>query len=140
MYTAVLMIHSLLRWLVLASVAARVAIAGQGLATGRETAQPLDRRGSLVALILADTQMLLGLLLWGVLSPMVSQARSDIGAAMKDGVLRWPLVEHPTMMILALVAVHVGQVMTKRGAKHATVLGVYGVALLVLLVGSFRHG
>jgi hypothetical protein len=141
-YPMLLMAHSLLRWLVLSAVAVRVAVGWHGVATGREPGGP-DRRASLVAMILTDLQLTLGLLLWAVFSPVVSQARGDIGAAMKDGALRWPLVEHPTLMIVAVGLVHVAHVLTKRASAPAQLrapAAVSTIALLALLAGSFRHG
>lgn len=138
MYGIALMVHSLLRWVVYVGVAVRAAVGWHGVATGRAPGGP-DRRASLVAMILADLQMTLGLLLWGVLSPVVSQARGDMGAAMKDGTLRWPLVEHPTLMIVAVVLVHVAHVLTKRAttpAGHRNPAIVATLALLALLGGS----
>lgn len=142
MYPLVLMAHSLLRWLVYVAVAVRVAVGWQGVATGREPGGP-DRRASLVAMILVDVQLTLGVLLWGFLSPVVAQGRAAMGPAMKDGALRWPLVEHPTLMVLAVVLVHVAHVLTKRAttsAQHRNPAIVATIALVALLAGSLVRG
>ena len=140
MYPMVLMTHSLVRWLVLGAVAVRAAVGLHGAATGRAPGGP-DRRASLAAMILTDLQLTLGLLLWAVLSPVVGQARGDVGAAMKDGGLRWALVEHPTLMVVGVGLVHVAHVLTKRAATPAQHRGpaiAATLALLALLAGSMR--
>ena len=50
-------------------------------------------------MIALDLQMLLGLLLYGMLSPFTRQAMQDFGAAMRDSTLRFWAVEHLTMML-----------------------------------------
>jgi hypothetical protein len=141
-FSIVYTVHSLLRWLVLVGVAVRAGVGWYGLVTGREPGGP-DRRASLVSVILTDVQLTVGLLLWGFLSPTVSAARSDMGAAMKNGGLRWVLVEHPTLMVFAVVLIHVGQVLTKRATtsrQHALPALLATVALAAMLVGMVRHG
>lgn len=140
MYPIVLMAHSLLRWLVLVAVAVRTAVGWHGVATGRAPGAP-DRRASLVAMILTDLQLTLGVLLWAVASPLVAQARGDVGAAMKDHALRWPLVEHPTLMVVAVVLVHVAHVWTKRATgpqAHRGPALVATLALIAMTIGTFR--
>jgi hypothetical protein len=139
-YPMLLMVHSLFRWVVLVGVAVRTAVGWHGAVTGRAPGGP-DKRASLVAMILTDLQLTLGLLLWTV-SPVVSQARGDMGAAMKSGALRWPLVEHPTLMVVAVVLVHVAHVLTKRATEprqHRGPAIVATIALLAMLAGTVRH-
>ena len=68
-------------------------------------------------MIALDVQVLLGLLLYGSLSPFTAQAMSDFGAAMRDPVLRFWAVEHFTMMLSAAVLVHVGRVLARKTAS-----------------------
>ncbi len=141
MYPIALMTHSLLRWLVLVGVAVRAGVGWHGVVTGRAPGGP-DRRASLVAMILTDLQLTLGVVLWGFLSPVVQQGRSNMGAAMKDGAVRWPLVEHPTIMVVAVALVHVAHVLTKRAttpAQHRGPAIVATLALIAMLAGAFRH-
>lgn len=137
MYGAVLFIHSLLRWVVLLSVLTAVAAAGFSVATKRSYGKR-DRIFGLVATISVDLQLLLGLLLYTVLSGYTQAAMGNLGAAMKDRVWRFWVVEHPFAMILAVVFVHVGQVRTRRAAdakKQGTALLWFALALVVVLLG-----
>lgn len=141
MYLLTLLVHSMiLRWLVLLAVLVRAVTAGLSRSRGAAWS-PFDRRLSLIAMILADTQVLVGFVMYAFLSPNTHQAFADPGAAMKNGTLRFYLVEHPTIMILAVAALHVGNVLTKRASddrRRFTVTAVSaGIALLFLLVGMF---
>jgi hypothetical protein len=140
-YPLVLMAHSLLRWLVYVAVAVRVAVGWQGVATGREPGGPDRRvpRGDDPGRRPAHARRVVV----GFLSPVVAQGRAAMGPAMKDGALRWPLVEHPTLMVLAVVLVHVAHVLTKRAttsAQHRNPAIVATIALVALLAGSLVRG
>ncbi|HVH27475.1 MAG TPA: hypothetical protein VM818_11970 [Vicinamibacterales bacterium] len=135
MYTLVLFLHSWLRWLALGAGLAAVLAA---LGKGGEDVRRLERRG-LVFMIALDTQLLLGLLLYGLLSPFTSQAMQDFGGAMRDPLLRFWAVEHFTMMLMAAILVHVGRVLARNtadaGKKRKRMLVCFGLALLLILVG-----
>ncbi len=137
MYPVALVVHSLLRWLVLVAVLGRTARGATGWATGAAYGKT-DRILALVAMITVDLQMTLGFLLFGV-SPRVAAALADPAAAMKEASLRQVLVEHPVLMIGAVVAVHVGFAFAKRAAddrrKHrASALG-FGLGAVLALAG-----
>jgi hypothetical protein len=134
MYTLVLFLHSWLRWLALgAGVAALFAAFGKG----GDDLRRLERRG-LIFMIALDTQLLLGLLLYGRLSPFTSQAMQDFGGAMRDPTLRFWAVEHFTMMLVAAILVHVGRVLARKAVdaekKRKRMLVCFGVALLLILM------
>lgn len=133
-YAAMLALHSVLRWAVLAAVGARIGLAATSLS------KPFgvwDRRLGIAAIITLDVQFLLGVgMFWGV-SPATTAAMADIGAAMKEPFLRFWLVEHPIAMIAAVVLAHVGNVRIKRAvddaAKHKAALIFYSLALVLIL-------
>lgn len=135
-YVTVLAIHSLWRWVVLGAVVARLAraVAARGAPFAR-----LDKTLGLVAMIALDLQLLLGLALYLGLSPAVSAAEMDFGAAMKDPYLRFWSVEHATAMFLAIVFGHVANIRVKRAAddrhKHKAAMIGYGIALVLILAG-----
>lgn len=134
MYLTLLTVHSLVRWVVVA-----LALLGlvRGL-TGRDApwsaADETPRRWLPHAMTL---QLILGLGLYFGLSPLVTQARADMGAAMKDPTLRFWAVEHLVTMILALALVHIGGARTRRAtepaAKRRTMLTFFGLATLLVL-------
>lgn len=135
MYSTVLLLHSWLRWL------AVVAGFGATLAAIGKDSRALRRaeRWGLIFMIALDVQVLLGLLLYGTLSPFTAQAMSDFGAAMRDPALRFWAVEHFTLMLSAAVLVHVGRVLARKTAKadkkRKRLLICFGLALLLMLAG-----
>ena len=113
MYSAALVVHSWLRWIVLAlAVAASVrSLAGH---FGRRPWTAGDERLSLFLTIALDLQLLVGLSLYLFLSPFTTLAFNDFGAAMRDREMRFWAVEHLTLMLAAIVLVHVGRVVARR--------------------------
>jgi hypothetical protein len=139
MYELALTIHSILRLVVLALLLYALfrAIAGW---LGRKSWTDADRKAGLFLTIAADVQLLLGLLLYFVWSPFTQQARADMGAAMKDKELRFWAVEHLTIMLLALVAIHLTKVLARKAktdaAKHRRGAIGYALTLLLIIGGS----
>jgi hypothetical protein len=135
MYSAVLLLHSWLRWLALgAGVASVFAAFGKG----GDAVRSAERWG-LIFMIALDVQLLLGLLLYGTLSPFTTQAMQDFGGAMRDPLLRFWAVEHFTMMLGAAILVHVGRILARSAKdvekKRKRMLICFGIALLLILVG-----
>jgi hypothetical protein len=137
MYTAVLTIHSWLRWIAI--------ISGMGatLAVLRNRTQADDSvadRWGLIMMMVLDTQMLLGLILYLVLSPFTAQAMQDFGAAMRTPQLRFWAVEHATTMMLAVILAHVGRVLARKAptpsAKRMRLLVCFGLSTLLMIVGT----
>jgi hypothetical protein len=135
MYLAVLFIHSWLRWLVLAFGLGLLLTSIGGVRTRAEWAPKHERLHTAFILVL-DLQLLLGLLLYFVLSPITAMAMHNFGAAMKDAQLRFFGVEHIFTMLLAVVVAHIGRVRSKRktdGARHRSVLITQAVWLVLTL-------
>lgn len=104
--------HNLLRWLVVIGGVLAFAVMLTGLLGGRRFG-PGDRRAGLIYTAVIDLQLLVGLLLFFV-SPLTSGAMQNMGVAMGDSVLRFFLVEHTLMMVLAVVAAHIGYSLSKK--------------------------
>ncbi len=105
----------------------------------RASAPYSERHGrlSLFTVIVADIQLLLGIALYALLSPLTTQAIfPQFAAAMKDRVLRFWAVEHVVTMMLAIIALHVVRVVVKKAdnnpLKHKRTF--YGFALVLLLL------
>src|SRR5580693_10067082 len=134
MYTYVLDFHSWLRWIAIAAGIAATAVA----AASRPGAG--SERPGLVFMISMDLQMLLGLLLYALLSPTTAAVFKDFGAAMKDPVARFWAVEHVTMMLAAVILAHVGRVLGRKastpGAKRTRLLISFGLSTLLMIVGT----
>jgi hypothetical protein len=135
MYLTALLLHSWVRWLALvAGGTATFSAFGTGSA-----AVSRAQRWGLIFMIALDVQMLVGLLLYGMLSPYTAVAMQDFGAAMRDPILRFWAVEHFTMMFLAVILVHVGRVLARKTAdpakKRVRLLICFGLAFLLILLG-----
>lgn len=133
MYTAFLVIHNLLRWIVLIAV---VAAAGKGLAGwfGKQQWSKLDDHLGLIATIAMDVQLLVGLVLYVFLSPLTAAAFQNMGVAMKDTTLRFFAVEHIAVMIVALVLAHVGRTLSKKATTDTAKFQRAGIFFLLTLV------
>jgi len=96
-----------------------------------------DLRLSLFTLISAHIQLVLGLIMYYV-SPFYKHMREiGIGASMHDKTARLFVVEHPLMMLLAIVLITVGfskhKKKTSNKDKFKTIAVFYGIALLLVL-------
>ena len=139
MYGFMLLVHSWMRWLVLILAAMAVLRAITGMSGGRHW-RDADDRGSLFLSIAIDVQFVVGLVLYLVLSPTTKMAFADMAVAMRTSALRYWAVEHVSMMLLALVFVHVGRVSIRRAvesaSKHRRAAIYFGLALLLVIAGT----
>jgi hypothetical protein len=135
-FDVVLVIHSVLRWVVVLGGLWAVVRAVGGLRAGR-TWNASDDRAGLIFTVGLDVQLLLGLLLYAVLSPITTGAFGDMGEAMRNGYVRFWVVEHLTVALVAIALAHVGRVRVRRAApaaKHRQALVFFGLALAAALV------
>lgn len=116
MYPYVLALHNVLRWLVLIAGVVAVLLAWRGW-LGRRQWTPTEGGATRAFVGLLDLQLLVGLLLYAVFSPLTRQAFSDMGGAMRDAPVRYFLVEHPVIMVLAIAAAHIGAAQVKKAAN-----------------------
>ena len=137
MYTTVLVIHSWVRWLALVAGVGATMAAMRGKVQGTNS---LADRWGLFAMMALDIQMLLGLLLYLVVSPNMLEIRAHFGEAMKNPQLRFWAVEHVTAMFAAVVIVHVGRVLARKaptpGAKRTRLLVSFGIATLLMFLAT----
>ena len=64
-----------------------------------------------------ETPLLVGVLLYVALSPITRAALTDMGAPMHNPTWRFWTVEHPALMIVAVVFGHVGRIVARRAGK-----------------------
>ncbi|MFZ6031367.1 MAG: hypothetical protein ACOYYS_26960 [Chloroflexota bacterium] len=136
-YLLTLSVHNLLRWIVLLVGIVVTVRAWLGW-LGKKEWTARDRKLGAFFGITFDVQLLLGLLLYFVVSPLMTETiLPNFGAAMQNGALRFFAIEHIVMGILALVFAHLGSVLAKRAkdstAKYRTAAIWFTLALLVLL-------
>jgi hypothetical protein len=137
MYSAFLLIHSLLRWVVVLAGLVVLARAIGGL-TGRRDWLPADGAAVRVFSISLDIQFVIGLLLYVWLSPFIRDAWADMGATMRNAPLRFFAVEHIFGMIVGLALAHVGTSRIGKAAdaarKHRLAAIFFGLAMVVILL------
>ncbi|MBX7234631.1 MAG: hypothetical protein K1X65_09625 [Caldilineales bacterium] len=136
MYDFLLTLHSLLRWVVV--IAAVLAVVRGFLGwSGKRPWSGLDDRLGLIFTISLDVQVLLGLLLYFVLSPITRAALSNLSAAMSNDVTRFFLAEHFPLMLIAVVLAHIGRSRARKAAdnqkKFRQTAIWFGIALLLIL-------
>lgn len=125
--------HSGLRWLVLISL--MLAIINAIIKTrGSKTFTASDKKLSLFALIFTHLQLVLGLVLYSI-SPKVVFAASS----MSDRVLRFFLVEHISLMLVAIILITIGYSKSKRALSDSKrfryILIFYAIGLILILAG-----
>jgi hypothetical protein len=110
MYTTVLFLHSWIRWIAL--------VAGFGATLSVLTKRDRSPSGAWGLALMAslDLQLLLGLLLYFVVSPNMQAIRENFAESMRAPGLRFWAVEHGTTMLLAVVVVHIARALA-RNAK-----------------------
>jgi hypothetical protein len=132
MYTAVLILHNWIRWIAL------VAAIGAAFAAFRRQGSIAERWG-LVAMTALDLQMLLGLMLYLVVSPNMQEILNNFGGAMKDPVSRFWAVEHISAMLGAVIVAHVGRVLGRKAktpeAKRTRIMFAFGLASVLMILG-----
>lgn len=137
MYTIALILHSWIRWFALVTVFGVVLAAIRGKVEG---GQSVADRWGVFAIMALDLQMLLGLLLYLVVSPNMAEIRAHFGEAMRNPQLRFWAVEHLTAMIVAVAIAHVGRVLARKAktpaSKRRRLLVCFGIALLAMLLGT----
>ena len=137
-HVVILTLHSWFRWIALiAGVAATIAAGARPGSSGPSGTSHADRWG-LALMATLDLQMLLGLLMYLVVSPTIAQIRANFGAAMKDPAARFWAVEHLSMMMVAVIVVHVGRVLARKAAspdaKRMRLLVCFGVATVLMFL------
>lgn len=128
-------IHSYWAYLVLAILIFTVVNAIIGL-TQKKEFKDKDLRLGLFTLIVSHIQLLIGLG-WYFMSPWYKALKSGAGDVMGDKTARLLAVEHPIMMILAIVFITMGwskhKKKTEDTAKFKTFAIFYGLALVLIL-------
>jgi hypothetical protein len=136
MYAAILLLHSWLRWLVLLAALTAVVRAIAGISAGRPW-RPADDLAGRLFLRAFDVQILLGLLLYFLLSPITRGALGDFTGAMRISATRFWAVEHVFGMLVAVLLAHRGHIRVRsiqdHARKHRVAAVFYTLALIAIL-------
>jgi cell division protein FtsW (lipid II flippase) len=99
---------------------------------------PIDRRWCVAFVSAFDAQVLLGLLLYVVFSPIVPRSSEQFRAAMAVRPLRFFAIEHVSMMVLALAIAHVSSVRIRKSTSSTARLRWmafgFGLAFLIMFM------
>ncbi len=135
MYETIQILHSYLAYVALAVLLFAVANAITGLVGKRIFNMNKDLRLSLFALILCHIQLLIGLILYFI-SPNGFSAIQEFGMGGLTSAARLLAVEHPTVNILAIVAITIGWSRHKKfvegDKKFKSIAIFYGIGLLLI--------
>ncbi|MCA0933004.1 hypothetical protein LCM02_11120 [Lutimonas saemankumensis] len=130
------MLHSGWAYITLIVLVFAVVNAVIGLSSKKDFKEK-DLRIPLFTLIVSHIQLIIGIIAFFVSAQFQFLRENGMGAAMKEPEIRLAIVEHPLMMILAIVAITVGFSKHKKQptdkGKFKTIALYYGVALLFVL-------
>lgn len=137
MYSVLLELHSWCRWVVLLALGMVLARGWWGMWTRRPW-RPSDSVAARLWVGATDTQLMLGMALYLVGSPLAAMARHDLRAAWGEPSLRFFGLLHPALMALAVASTHATWVWARRAAHDEErfwrlVRGVVATALLISL-------
>ncbi len=128
-------IHSYWAYIVLAILIFAVINAIIGLLQKKEFTHK-DFRLGLFTLIVVHIQLLIGFA-WYFMSPWYKGLKDNGGEVMKDSATRLLAVEHPIMMVIAIVLITIGWSKHKKAvkseSKFKTFVIFYGLALVLIL-------
>lgn len=138
MQSLLLLFHSTIRYFVLIFLILVIVRSLMGWMNKKEYAK-MDDKVSLWLFMLTHTQLLIGLILFFV-SPVVIFS----GASMKDSTARYWLVEHNTMMLIAIVLISIARISIKKiadaTAKHKRLFILNTLALVVIIAAISMSG
>lgn len=142
MYNFLLHFHSINRWLVLTTA---LLVLIQSF-TGWQSRSGYSKGNNITHAVFVGVvhlQLLTGLLLYFVLSPLTQQIFNDFGAAMKNASLRFWAVEHTLGMIIGTVLAQVGRTASKKAStnelKHKRAF-IYTLIALIIILLSIPFG
>ena len=136
LYNFTLILHSWNRWIILIAGLLAVILAILALVKKQEYSKT-NKVTSLVFISSLHFQLVIGILLYFVLSPITLEALSNFGAAMKNSEIRYWAVEHSFVNIIAIIIAQVGSILVRRksssSAKHKATLIWFGISFILIL-------
>ncbi|MEO8583431.1 MAG: hypothetical protein ABI415_06530 [Flavitalea sp.] len=136
MYTGLIHLLNILRWIIL--ILLLVALVRHLIGMKEKKAfSGADKKVDLFLMISAHIQLLIGLYLWFLGPWGFSLLKSTgFGAAMKDPVARFWIMEHNVGMLIAIVLITIGRGVVKKNipdiSKHKKAFWFFLVALIII--------
>lgn len=141
MYTILLIIHSIVRWLILVVFIYAIIRAFYGWLLKKEFSKT-DKQVLLVTASLAHLQLLIGVWLYFV-SPTVNFFIHNFHIAVKQKEYRFFGMEHALTMLIAIILITIGSSLAKRKetdtSKFKTIAIWYGLGLILILTAIPYH-
>lgn len=138
MYSIVLALHNVMRWVVLIAGLVVFLRALNGWISIQNWVENDRRIGSFYTISI-DIQFLLGLVLFIFLSPLTRSAFQNPGSIFSVPDIRSVVLEHTLLMVLAVIFAHVGNSMTRKdipdNAKFRSAALFFGLSVLFVLLG-----
>ena len=147
MYTGLLHLHNVLRWVILLFLVIAIVKTFAGMTSNKPFTKG-DRQVGTILMISAHIQFLIGIYQWiaGAWGLKLIQSQG-MGEVMKNSVYRFWAVEHITGMLIAIILITVGRRQAKTNisdhAKHKRGFWYYIVALIIIIATvpwPFREG
>ena len=136
MYSTVLTLHSIFRWLVLSSLCYAIYRAYRGYTTKADFSF-VDNKVRHWTATIAHIQLTLGVLVY-IKSPIIKYLFSDFKNLVGDWDLAFFGLYHIILMIAAIVIITIGSALTKRKPtaqqKFKTMLIMFSIALLIIFI------
>ncbi|HEY8999974.1 MAG TPA: hypothetical protein VIM89_01385 [Mucilaginibacter sp.] len=135
MYSFLLALHSLTRWLVLVSLLYSIFIAYRGWLSQKPFTK-VDEATRVITTTIAHIQLVIGVWLYCI-SPVVSYFLHNFSKAVHERPIRFFGMEHIAMMIVAITVLTIGSAKAKRKPadqqKFKTMAIWFTIALLIIL-------
>lgn len=136
MYTTLLSLHSVFRWLIVIGVIYTLYRAYSGI-SGSKSFTSADANTRKFTVIAAHIQLLIGVALY-ILSPMTKYFMSNFSTAVKIKEMRFYGMEHSIVMVLAIILITIGSAVSKKKetdrAKFKALAIWFTIALILLLL------
>jgi hypothetical protein len=135
-YSFLVHLHSIGRWVILLLLLFAIF---NSLVAGQRPWIRTDARAGSILTIVADLMFLVGISLW-YFGPRGYKTIETMGmsAVMKNSVARFFAIEHITMMLIAIILIHIGKAQAKKAisdkAKHRRTIIFYLIALIIILI------
>ena len=131
-----IVLHSYLRWILLVLLLASIVKGLSGLG-GKKALTAGDKKLWLFTMISAHTTLLIGLILLFFGTYGISKGVPEGVSVMKNATYRFYWVEHPLMMIIAIVFITIGRGQAKKSipdaVKYKKAFWFFVVALILIL-------
>ena len=125
MYTGLVHLHNLLRWVIVITLVWSLLNALKGK-NGKET---------LIMMISSHVMLLIGLVQWFGGDWGLKQIKnSGMGEAMKNAAIRFFAVEHALMMIIAIVLITIGHRSAKAGKANTKWFLLAALAIILMMM------